>query len=137
MSTLFDQYRQTSIQTAPPEQLVVMLYDGAIRFMEQARTAIADGRDATEPIGRAQDIIVELLASLNRTAGPLADHLFQLYEFWIHRLFLALLRRDAKMVEEVAFMARELRDSWSTIAQQKKVTVANAAARAPMLNARG
>ena len=138
MSNLYEQYRQTSIQTAPPEQLIVMLYDGAIRFMEQAKVALAEGRDPSEPIGRAQDVVVELLASLNRSAGPLADNLYQLYEFWIHRLFQALVHRDSRMVEEVSTMARDLRESWATIAQQqRKAAVAGGSPRTPVLNTRG
>jgi len=136
MSNLYEQYRQTSIQTAPPEQLVVMLYDGAIRFLEQAKVALREGKDPAEPVSRAQDIIVELLASLNRSAGDIADNLSQLYEFWIRRLFLALARRDATMVEEVSVMVRDLRESWAVIAQQKRAAAIDPN-RAPMLNARG
>lgn len=137
MSNLYEQYRQTSIQTAPPEQLVVMLYDGAIRFLEQAKVAFRDGKDPVEPISRAQDIIVELLASLNRSAGDLSDNLSQLYEFWIQRLFLALARHDAKMVDEVSVMVRDLRESWAMIAQQKRAAAVDGPNRAPVLNARG
>lgn len=137
MSNLYEQYRQTSIQTAPPEQLVVMLYDGAIRFLEQAKVALGDGKDPVEPISRAQDIIVELLAALNRSAGDLSDNLSHLYEFWIQRLFLALARRDATMVDEVSVMVRDLRESWAVIAQQKRAAAVNAPNRAPVLNARG
>lgn len=138
MNNLYEQYRQTSIQTAPPEQLVLMLYDGAIRSMEQAKLALTEGRDATEPIGRAQDIIVELLASLNRSAGPIAENLQQLYDFWIHRLFQALVRRDPQMIEEVSVMVRDLRESWAVVAQQRKAaTSAPKAPRTTALNTRG
>lgn len=136
MSDLYAQYRQTSIQTAPPEQLVVMLYDGAIRFLEQAKTAISEQRDPLPAIGRAQDIVVELLGSLDRSAGPVADNLMKLYEFWIQRLFQASIRKDAAMVEEVAAMIRDLREAWATIAQQKRNQRAVAAARSAV-NARG
>lgn len=135
MGNAYAQYRQTSIQTAPPEQLVVMLYDGAIRFLEQAKTAINEGRDPLPPIGRAQDIIVELLGSLDRSAGPVADNLLRLYEFWIQRLFQASIRKEAAMVEEVAVMVRELREAWATIAQQKKAQHTDAPR--PTVNARG
>lgn len=136
MGNAYAQYRQTSIQTAPPEQLVVMLYDGAIRFLDQAKTAINDGRDPLPLIGRAQDIIVELLASLDRSAGPVAENLLRLYEFWIQRLFQASIRKDATMVEEVAVMVRDLREAWATVALQKKSQRADAPAR-PSVNSRG
>jgi flagellar protein FliS len=137
MSSVFDQYRQTAIQTAPPEQLVVMLYDGAVRFLEQAKQALQDGKDANEPLGRAQDIIVELASSINRAAGEVADNLARLYDFWIHWLLQAQIRRDPAKVEEVLGMVRELREAWATIAlQQRKAAAANGGG-AAALNARG
>lgn len=136
MSNAYDQYRQTSIQTAPPEQLIVMLYDGAVRFLEQAKAALREGEDASQPLGRAQDIMVELAGSLNRSAGPIADNLAQLYDFWIHRLFQAQVRRDVALVDEVLSMVRDLREAWATIAiQQRRVAAGTAATTA--LNARG
>lgn len=137
MSSVFDQYRQTAIQTAPPEQLVVMLYDGAVRFLEQAKLSLQDGKDATEPLGRAQDIIVELASSINRTAGEVAENLARLYDFWIHWLLQAQIRRDPAKVEEVLGMVRELREAWATIAlQQRRAASANGGS-ATALNARG
>jgi flagellar protein FliS len=137
MSSVFDQYRQTAIQTAPPEQLVVMLYDGAVRFLEQAKVALQDGKDASEPLGRAQDIIVELASSINKAAGEVADNLARLYDFWIHWLLQAQIRRDPSKVEEVLGMVRELREAWATIAlQQRKAALANGGG-AATLNARG
>lgn len=133
MSSVYEQYRQTAIQTAPQEQLIVMLYDGAVRFLEQAKAAIQDGQDASQPIGRAQDIIVELMASLNRSAGEVAENLNRLYDFWLYWLIQAQARRDAAKVEEVLVMVRELREAWGTVAQQRKAPGAQAAA----LNARG
>jgi flagellar protein FliS len=137
MSSVFDQYRQTAIQTAPPEQLVVMLYDGAVRFLEQAKLSLQDGKDASEPLGRAQDIIVELASSINRTAGEVAENLARLYDFWIHWLLQAQIRRDPAKVGEVLGMVRELREAWATIALQQRKTAAANGGSAAALNARG
>jgi flagellar protein FliS len=126
MANVYEQYRQTSVKTASPEQLVVMLYDGALRFLEQARVSIADGKDPSEAIGRTQDIIAELMASLDRSAGQVAENLNMLYQFWIQQLFQALIRRDLHAIEEVSGMVRDLRDSWATIAQQKRAAPADA-----------
>lgn len=134
MSSAYEQYRQTAIQTAPPEQLVVMLYDGAVRFLEQAKTALQEGKDASEPLNRAQDIVVELSASLNRSAGEVAGNLARLYDFWLHWLLMAQIHRDPAKVDEVLGMARELREAWGTIAQQRKAPAGMAAT---ALNARG
>lgn len=120
MRNAYDQYRQTSIQTAPPEQLIVMLYDGAIRSLEQAKLAIQSGKDPSEAIAKAQDIFAELAASLNLSAGEIAGNLAQLYNFWIQRLFQAQIHREATMVEEVNTMVRDLREAWATIAAQQR-----------------
>ncbi|HYF93326.1 MAG TPA: flagellar export chaperone FliS [Symbiobacteriaceae bacterium] len=138
MSSVYDQYRQTAIQTAPPEQLVVMLYDGAIRFLEQAKVGMQDGKDMSEPLSRAQDIIVELASSLNRAAGEVADNLARLYDFWIQWLLQAQIRRDSEKVDEVLGMVRELREAWASIAlQQRRAAAVNAAGASAALNARG
>jgi flagellar secretion chaperone FliS len=134
MSSVYDQYRLTAIQTAPPEQLVVMLYDGAIRFLEQAKVALQEGKDASEPIGRAQDIIIELTVSLNQSAGEISNNLTRLYDFWLQWLLKAQIQRDPAPVDEVLGMVRELREAWGTIAQQRKAGTGVAAG---ALNARG
>lgn len=136
MTNQYERYRQTSIQTAPPEQLVVLLYDGGIRFLEQAKVAMGEGKDPSDAIGRAQDVIVELLASLNRSTGEIAENLSRLYDFWINRLFQAQIKKDIGMIDEVSAMMRDLREAWATIAiQQKKANAGQTAATA--LNARG
>lgn len=136
MSSVYEQYRQTAIQTAPPEQLVVMLYDGAVRFLEQAKAALQEGKDASEPLVRAQDIIIELSSSLNHGAGDVANNLGRLYEFWIQWLLQAQIRREPAKVEEVLGMVRELREAWVSVAQQRK-TQAGPAAASGALNTRG
>lgn len=128
MRSAYDQYRQTSIQTAPPEQLIVMLYDGAIRSLEQAKLALQSGKDPSEAIAKAQDIFAELAASLNLSAGEIAGNLAQLYNFWIQRLFQAQIHREATMVDEVNTMARDLREAWATIAAQQRRLEAETAA---------
>lgn len=135
MAEIYERYRQTSIQTAPPEQLVVMLYDGALRFLDQARVAMLAGADASIPIGRTQDILVELSSILNRDAGDVADNLARLYDFWIHRLFQAQIEADPARVDEVCTMLRELRDAWATVAAQRKMAVSQAPVAS--FNARG
>jgi flagellar secretion chaperone FliS len=138
MSSVFETYRQTAVQTAPQEQLIIMLYDGAVRFLEQAKSALQEGKDASGPIGRAQDIIIELAASLNREAGgEIAANLGRLYDFWLNWLIQAHVRRDPAKVEEVLVMVRELREAWVTIAQQQKRAATPAAGQAAPLNARG
>jgi len=125
MSSMIEQYRQTAIQTAPQEQLIVMLYDGCVRYLEQGKSALQEGKDAREQIERAQDIILELASSLNRSAGEIADNLARLYDFWLNWLLQAQVRRDPGKIDEVLIMVRELREAWASVAQQRKSAASN------------
>ena len=111
-------YRDSAVLTATPEQLVVMLYDGANRFLTQSAIAMRDGRAglAGEKLGRAERIIDELLATLDLSVGEIAERLQALYLFFKEHLMAARLNQDAGKVDEVARFMRELRSAWGQIA---------------------
>jgi flagellar protein FliS len=111
-------YRESAVLTASPAQLVVMLYDGANRFLTQSSIAMRDGRAglAGEKLRRAEAIIDELLATLDMSVGEVAERLQALYLFFKEHLMSARLKQDAEKVDEVAGFMRELRASWATIA---------------------
>jgi len=111
-------YRESAVLTATPEQLVVMLYDGANRFLTQSAIAMRDGRAglAGEKLRRAEAIIDELLATLDMSVGEIADRLQALYLFFKEHLMAARLKQDAGKVDEVAHFMRELRSSWAAVA---------------------
>ena len=118
-STPSDTYRQQSIMTASPGQLVVMLYDGALRFLGQAAVAMR----AEEPLlcdqklRRAEAIIDELHLTLDKErGGEIASRLEGIYVFCKRRLLEARSERDADMVDKVAELLGELREAWATIA---------------------
>ena len=110
-------YRENSIMTASPEQLVVMLYDGAGRFLRQAQGPMNDGslQQASEKLSRAEAIIDELLATLDMDAGEVADRLQSIYVFCKMRLIEARIERDPVRVDQVARLLAELRDAWSQV----------------------
>jgi flagellar protein FliS len=110
-------YRENSIMTASPEQLVVMLYDGAGRFLRQAEGSMIDGSwlQASEKLSRAEAIIDELLATLDMDAGEVADRLQSIYVFCKLRLIEARIERDAVRVDQVARLLGELREAWSQV----------------------
>ena len=97
-------YRESAVLTATPEQLVVMLYDGANRFLTQSSIAMRDGRAglAGEKLRRAEAIIDELLATLDMSVGEIAERLQALYLFFKEHLMSARLKQDAGKVDEVA-----------------------------------
>ena len=123
-------YRQVATRTASPGQLVLMLYEGAIRFLERAQAGfrledpVEFNTTINNNILRAQDIIRELDFSLNvEQGGELAIQLRRLYDYFDRILLEANLRKDPKGVTEVIQRITDLRDAWATmLAQQGQAT---------------
>ena len=97
--------------------LIVMLYDGAIRFISTAQEAIEkkDYAKAHENIVKAQRIINEFIRTLNFSAGTVANQLLSLYEYMLHQLIQANLKKDPELLEEVKTHLSELRSAWVQI----------------------
>ncbi len=114
-------YQTQSILTASPGQLVLMMYDGVLRFLSQARAHLAEPETDTRRIAqvntallRAQAIIAELQANLDFTAGgEFANNLDRLYDYHLRRLLEANIKKDDAIVAEVERLVRELRDGWA------------------------
>lgn len=119
-----DQYRQigtaTAVALADPHQLVVLLYDGAIAAVLQARHAVVTGDAATRQgtISKAMRIIDEgLKASVESTSDPaLAQNLRSLYDHMVSRLFQANLHVADAPLAEVLSLLGDLRSAWAAIA---------------------
>ena len=110
-------YGAVKVTTANPGQILVMLYDGLLRFMREAQAAFVakERARAGERIGRSLAILEELLTSLNPTHAPdLCDRLQSLYLFSIQRLVRANLEQNPEMVGEIIRVLTPLRDAWST-----------------------
>src|SRR5690554_1465984 len=103
---------------ASPFQLVLMLMNGALERMVQARAAMERGDIALKGslIGKATSIIAGLQASLERDKAPeMVDNLDNLYEYMQRRLFEANLQNDAAMLNEVADLLRTVKSGWEQI----------------------
>jgi flagellar protein FliS len=111
-------YQQQSILTAPPERLVVMLYDGALRFFFQAAVAMREGNRPLidEKMRRGEAIVDHLLETLDMSAGEIASNLEGIYVFCKRLLLEARLEKDADKIEKVRELLGELRESWAQIA---------------------
>ena len=113
-------YRVAAVNTSSAENLVVMLYDGAIRFLGIAIKAF-DREDPLdfnftihENITRTQAIIRELNRSLDpEKAGELGDHLVSLYDYFDSRLQEANVQKNKEIIEEIRTRLTELRDAWN------------------------
>ena len=118
-ATTSDAYKQQSILTAPPGRLVVMLYDGCVRFLFQAAYAMREGnrKVAQERLRRAEAIIDELRVTLDHDkGGEIASNLDAIYGFSRSHLIKAWVERDAAKIDEVSRLMGELRDAWAHIA---------------------
>ena len=115
-------YRQIAAQTAPPGQLVLMLFDGALHSLERALTGFDydDPREKNQTIHnnlqRAVDIIRLLNNSLNlEVGGKLAETLRNLYHYFDRRIVQSNLRKQRDGIDEVIVHLKELRDAWAAM----------------------
>ena len=113
-------YRESSVLSAPPEALVVMLYDGALRFLFQAAVAMREKQieAAHRKLRRAEDIILHLREALDMEQGEISERLHAIYQFCLAHLRQARLDQDPTKVEQVRGLLSELREAWATISQQ-------------------
>jgi len=113
-------YMQTQVTTTTPGHLVVMLYDGAITFLEQAKQEIEVRNYAKKGIliSQALDIISELDGSLNtEKGGELAQNLHKLYMYCSTRLLQANLKMDITLIDEVIGILSSFRSAFSEISK--------------------
>ena len=127
-------YQSVAIATANPGRLVLMLFDGALRFLGTAEEGfkLAGIRERTEAIHnnliKAQDIISELQHCLNlRDGGDFALNLFRLYEFMNARLMEANVRKEPENIRVVARLLNEIRDAWDQMLREQTAPVAQMA----------
>ena len=114
-------YRANSVLTASPGQLVLMLYDGALRSLALTREAFGRPADDMTRIAvinqqliKAQAIITELQGTLNHQAGgEFSRQMESLYEYYNRRLVEANLRKRVEPVIEVERLLTEVRNAWS------------------------
>ena len=101
--------------TATPLGLIIMLYDGMIANLARAERSLVAGEneECARRLGRAQDIICELMGSLDfERGGEIARNLFRVYEYMNYRLIQANLRRDPAIAAEVRGLAMQLKEAW-------------------------
>lgn len=134
-----DTYLRIQTETASPGQLIIMLYDALLRSLGRAEQAIArcDIEAAHASLLRSQDVILELIASLDMDAagdaGVMARKMAPLYEYIYRRTLDASLQKDVTPVREVVGLIMPLRAAW----QSALDTLANEAGAATMEARRG
>jgi flagellar secretion chaperone FliS len=116
-----DHYVETSITTQQRGKLIVMLYDGAIKFLRVARQKLREGDCALKGvyIGKAQDIVAELNGCLNVEAAPqIATDLRALYNFLYRHLNEANIERSEQKIDDCIRILEELRETWREVAER-------------------
>jgi flagellar protein FliS len=113
-------YRRGTVMAATPVELVVLLYDGARRFLRQAAVAMGEGEieRAHNTLRFGERIVGHLDGTLDFQQGDVAQHLHSIYRFCLSHLNTARMRQDPAMVEEVIELLGELREAWSEIAAE-------------------
>lgn len=111
----YEQYRWNQVSTADQKTLILMLYDGAIRFLHEAETALEHQRieAAHNHLLRTQDILTELAVTLDIEAGDVARNLARLYAYMIERLMHANVTKIPEPVLEVRGLLAQLREAWA------------------------
>lgn len=106
-------YQRNQITTARPEELTMMLYNGALRFVLQAKVAIEkqDLAKAHTFLIRTQEIMTELMLTLNPDY-EISESLLNLYDYMKRRLVEANLQKDITILEEIETMIIELKTTW-------------------------
>ena len=118
-------YRQTEVQSRSPLELVVMLYDGALRFTADAREAMVrrDIRSRQQHLSKALAVVSELQNTLDmESGGEVAEHLDKLYGFVRDRLIEASVKQDPKPLDEACRVLMTLREGWLTISRAAATT---------------
>lgn len=116
------QYQQNSVFTATPEELTLMLYNGCIKGIRFAQSAIEenDYEKANTYICKAQAIIRELRNTLDMKYD-ISHNLFDLYTYFLDRLIEANIKKKKDILEEVQHFVEELRDTWSQAMKEARI----------------
>lgn len=114
----YQSYQQNSVNTASPGELTLMLYNGCLKFVHQAKKAIEDKNIEARNINiqKASKIITELMVTLNQEL-EITKQILPLYDFMNRRLIEANLKNDLTALSEVEDLLVDFRDTWKQVIQ--------------------
>jgi flagellar protein FliS len=129
-------YRETRIKTASQGQLIIMLYDAAVKHLDRGLELLnLNTKGKRDPgkiekinnaVLKAQEIITELMASLDfDQGGEIAQNLFSLYSWFNQELLEANVRQDPRRITIVRNMVNELRGAWNEAAAKTSAEIVN------------
>ncbi len=120
MQNGYEAYQRIKLETASKPQLLLALYDSVLRFLGRAQAAVAkrDVEKAHHDLVRSQEIITELMSTLDPDYGEIPQQLLELYIYLYGALTEANLRKDAAKIAEAEAILRQLRDGWRVAVAQ-------------------
>lgn len=115
-SSAHNAYKQNSVTTASPGELTLMLYNGCLKFLTLAKKAMLDKDIQTKNtnLQKAQAIITELMVTLDMNV-PISKEIQPLYDYMKRRLLEANIKNDPAIIDEVAGLMTEFRDTWKEV----------------------
>jgi flagellar protein FliS len=123
MTNPYKQYQKTQVVTASREKILLMLYEGAIRFTKQARVAMNEKKiaDKGKAISKATAILSELMATLDfKVGGQLAQDLENLYIFMIDKLIEANIHNKVECLDDVERLLNTLYSAWKDVIENPR-----------------
>jgi flagellar secretion chaperone FliS len=114
----YQSYKQNSVNTASPGELTLMLYNGCLKFIKVAKTAMAEknieGKNTN--LLKAQKIVQELMVTLNMEL-EVSQNMMSIYDYLNRRLIEANIKSDIAILTEVEEFITEFRDTWKQVIQ--------------------
>ncbi|UOD34369.1 flagellar export chaperone FliS [Deferribacteraceae bacterium V6Fe1] len=122
VSNPYKTYLKNEIEGATKGKLILLLYDGAIKFLRQANKYIElkDIPNAHQNIIKAENIIYELMSTLNMDAGEIAENLLKLYDFMVWQLIEANKEKNSEKINTVIKLLTNLREAWKVIVEKEQ-----------------
>ncbi|MBP1157790.1 flagellar protein FliS [Paenibacillus sp. PvR052] len=116
MYTVAQKYQNNQVTTSTPGELTLMLYNGAIKFIKQTKSAILEKQlDKAHHFNlRVQDIINELIITLDRSY-PISEQLLIMYDYMKRRMIEANIKKDGTIIDEVEGFFVQFRDTWKEV----------------------
>ncbi|MCL1925802.1 MAG: flagellar export chaperone FliS [Syntrophorhabdaceae bacterium] len=140
MTTQYDAYRKTTIDTSNNVRIVSLLFDGAINFLKVARTKMEQHDIAGKGVylGKTTAIVSELLKALNmEEGGEIAENLQRLYDFVLDRLLQANLKNDLQSLYEAERVLDDIRCGWKDMERNQIAAAAACPASSPVRASHG
>lgn len=114
----YQTYKLAAVETAAPDKLLIMLFQGGIKFLKQAEIGLErkDFEQVHNNLIKVQDILTELIQTLDMQQGEIAENLFRLYDFYRTEVFMANIKKDPEKIKAVLEFFIMFRDMWTEAA---------------------